>query len=163
MLNNNIKENFALLTRYEKLLHFLLSYQRSEEPTTEEMDNWHKINPTISLPPIARRRLPFHYLSKKTNQRKCLIQHNEANIQSDRGKFLVSSILHVLSAHPSFDSNTTIVDCNKNIASTKYNYFFNSKLQRALITKKSLSPFDTRQSLGLFCGLDLDFPPSLTN
>lgn len=66
VLNTNIKENFALLTRYEKMLTYLLHYPRIEEPTTEEIDNWHKSHPTTSLPSIARKRLPFHYLSKKT-------------------------------------------------------------------------------------------------
>ena len=67
-LSNNIKDNFALLSRYEKMLAFLLDYTRVVEPTSEEIDNWHKTHPTVGLPSIASRRLPFNYLSKKTSK-----------------------------------------------------------------------------------------------
>jgi len=67
-LNNNIRENLSLLKRFEKMLAFLLNYQRVEEPTSEETDHWHKSHPTITLPSIAKIRLPFNYLSNKTSK-----------------------------------------------------------------------------------------------
>ena len=66
MQNRDIEEELKMIYRLEKMLGFLLSYHREEEPEPEEIERWNESRPGVSFPAIARVRLPFNCLSEKT-------------------------------------------------------------------------------------------------
>ena len=63
--NKDIDETLKTLIRFETMLKFMAEYERTEEPSPEEVDYWKGKRPGTRLPKIADKRLPFNFLSEK--------------------------------------------------------------------------------------------------
>ena len=64
--NKEIALKLQEIARLQTMLDFLQGYQRTGEPTSDEIDRWHEGRSGSSLPDIARKRLPFRQLSAKS-------------------------------------------------------------------------------------------------
>ena len=66
LVRKDTEERLISIARFERMLEFLFTYQRTEEPSSDEIEYWHKARPGTAFPLIAKRRLPFNYLSEKS-------------------------------------------------------------------------------------------------